>query len=185
MKLARIDASNLYHLHSKFITACNIRTSENLLPRTRVNRGKKKRGPRLLETPTLSAWLISTAAEGEWGTAPEGEEEEAQEAQTTAAAEEAQTTAAAAAEEAQTPEERQSPEGMQTSAEAQTPEETQTPAEAGTREMSRRLSRKVSLEVNRKVSLLKVSLLKVSRKPTQEILQDLIYCQPPNQNIYY
>jgi hypothetical protein len=79
---------------------------------------------------------------------------------------------------------------MQTSAEAQTPEETQTPAETGTQEVSRRLSRKVSLAVNRKVrllrvSLLKVRLLKVSRKPTQEILQDLTYCQPPKQNTYY
>ena len=36
-----------------------------------------------------------------------------------------------------------------------------------------------------KVSLLKVSLLKVSRKPTQQILQELTYCQPPKQNIYY
>jgi hypothetical protein len=36
-----------------------------------------------------------------------------------------------------------------------------------------------------KVRLLKVRLLKVSRKPTQEILQDLTYCQPPKQNIYY
>jgi hypothetical protein len=36
-----------------------------------------------------------------------------------------------------------------------------------------------------RVSLLRVSLLKVSRKPTQEILQDLTYCQPPKQNIYY
>jgi hypothetical protein len=79
----------------------------------------------------------------------------------------------------------QTPEGMQTSAEAQTPEETQTPAGTGTQEVSRRLSRKVSLEVTRKVSLLKVRLLKVSRKPTQEILQDLTYCQPPKQNIYY
>ena len=74
----------------------------------------------------------------------------------------------------------QTPEGMQTSAEAQTPEETQTPAETGTQEVSRRLSRKVSLEVNRKVSL-----LKVSRKPTQEIRQELTYCQPPKQNTYY
>ena len=74
---------------------------------------------------------------------------------------------------------------MQTSAEAQTPEETQTPVGTGTQEVSRRLSRKVSLEVTRKVSLLKVSLLKVSRKPNQEILQDLTYCQPPKQNTYY
>ena len=36
-----------------------------------------------------------------------------------------------------------------------------------------------------KVSLLRVRLLKVSRKPTQEILQDLTYCQPPKQNTYY
>jgi hypothetical protein len=54
------------------------------------------------------------------------------------------------------------------------------------------LSRKVSLlkvsllKVSLlKVSLLKVSLLKVSRKPTQEIRQELTYCQPPKQNIYY
>jgi hypothetical protein len=55
-------------------------------------------------------------------------------------------------------------------------------------------------EVSRKVSLLRVSLLrvsllkvrllkgrllKVSRKPTQEILQELTYCQPPKQNTYY
>ena len=49
------------------------------------------------------------------------------------------------------------------------------------------LSRKVSLlKVSLlRVSLLKVRLLKVSRKPTQEILQELTYCQPPQQNIYY
>ena len=36
-----------------------------------------------------------------------------------------------------------------------------------------------------KASLLKASLLKVSRKPTQQILEDLTYCQPPKQNMYY
>ena len=59
-----------------------------------------------------------------------------------------------------------------------------------TRRLSRKVSLEVSLEVNRKVSLLKASLLEaslleVSRKPTQEILQDLTYCQPPKQNTYY
>ena len=65
-------------------------------------------------------------------------------------------------------------------------EEEEAAAEA--QEVSRKVSLlrvsllKVSLL---KVSLLRVSLLKVSRKPTQEIRQELTYCQPPKQNIYY
>jgi hypothetical protein len=154
--------------------------------------GQEEEGPRLLETPTLWQRLIDTAAEEEEVEA-EAQEEEVSQQVTEKTTQEAQMP-----QETQTLQETQTPEGMQTpaeaqtpeetqttAAEAQTPEETQTPAEGGTQEVSRRLSRKVSLEVNRKVSLLKVRLLKVSRKPTQEILQDLTYCQPPKQNTYY
>jgi hypothetical protein len=52
--------------------------------------------PRLLESPTLSPWLIDTAPEQEWGAAPE-EEAEAQEVNRKVT-EAAQTTAAESSE---------------------------------------------------------------------------------------